>query len=343
MRSNSENFYPLQSDLQSGTGRRLSTLSLAFTLVELLVVIAIVGVLIAMLLPAVQGAREAARRTECKNRLKQFGVGFHLYHGAKGFLPTGGATSWAGQDAMNPWPNYKAGQLPDPPELPVGWAVQIAPFTEQAHVFNEVIWERVKKHTISLYFCPSRRPPTRSIKNQGYGLIDYASASPAADLGAPPLDGAALSESFWQGSDFVVVHDKPYWGMVIRTHAGPRIKLGHVTDGLSNTLLLSEKYLPPMHYAASILPDFAGDDRGWTDGWDYDIVRSCALPPERDSDVDAALDVAKYRFGASHATGVHALMGDGAVRTISYDVDPLIFNVLGDRRDGATPDRSNLN
>jgi type II secretory pathway pseudopilin PulG len=308
-----------------------------------LVVIAVIGVLVALLLPAVQAAREAARRVECQNHLKQIGVAFHLYHGAKRFIPTGGATSWAGQDAMNPWPNYEAGRLPDPPKLPVGWAVQIAPFIEQTNIFNQIMWERVKRSTISLYFCPSRRPPTRSIKNQGYGLIDYAGATPAVDFGAPPVSDEALVESYWQGSDFVAVVDKPYWGMIIRTQAGPRIAFKQVTDGLSRTLLISEKYLPPMHYAASILPDFAGDDRGWTDGWDYDLIRSCAIPPQPDSDLDATLDVAKYRFGSAHSMGVHALWGDGSVRAIAYEIDPATFNDLGDRRDGGALDLGAVN
>lgn len=313
-----------------------------FTLVELLVVIGILGILMALLLPAVQSARESGRRMGCVNNLKQIGLAFHHHHDAYQIIPTGGEASWAGQDASNPWSGYERGKLPLPPELPVGWAVQIVPFIEQQSVLNEPFWEFVKRRTIGLYFCPSRRSPVRGL-SKGYGLMDYAGATPATDYGTPPVNNAGLSQAFWQGSDFNVVYDKPYYGMIVRTKATPLVGFKHVVDGLSNTLLVSEKYLPPRYYQGNGLSEYAGDDRGWTDGWDYDIMRSTGILPAVDSDDDATLDQHKYRFGSAHATALQGLFGDGSVHSINYEIDPLVFNNLGDRRDGNTLDLRSVN
>src|SRR6476660_8576382 len=95
--------------------------SAGFTLVELLVVIAIIGILIALLLPAVQAAREAGRRIQCSNNLRQMALGVHLFEDTYHRLPTGGKTPWN-------WDN------PQGNDFGPGWPVQILPFIEQKHV-----------------------------------------------------------------------------------------------------------------------------------------------------------------------------------------------------------------
>src|SRR5688500_14868950 len=100
-----------------------------FTLVELLVVIAIIGVLVALLLPAVQASREAARRTQCKNNLKQIGLAFHQHHDVHQFFPTGG---W---DWATP-PTYVNGTPAIGREQQAGWGFQILPYVEQTVVWN---------------------------------------------------------------------------------------------------------------------------------------------------------------------------------------------------------------
>jgi prepilin-type N-terminal cleavage/methylation domain-containing protein len=344
----------------------------AFTLVELLVVIAIIGVLIALLLPAVQSAREAGRRTQCVNNLKQIGQAFHNYVATKNFLPTGGMCSWAGQGNnhnfcgltgdSSPW--YVPGRLPDAQNLPVGWAFQILPFIEEGNVQFEPDWEKVKQMTFPFYFCPSRRGPTQCKKDTApgfmYGLMDYAAATPSKTS-----DDFAAAYEFWVGSggpggvdppgsgpDFVRVTNRMFLGMVIRTQACSQIGFNDVKDGLSKTLLVSEKFLPLDSYDGEgpyfdgQLRTFEGDDRGWSDGWDFDIIRSTGVPPSKDYAKPAAdyntSQMAKecIMFGSAHSAGIQAVFGDGSVHTISYDIDRDVFNKLGNRVDGQSFDAS---
>lgn len=142
-----------------------------FTLVELLVVIAIIGVLVALLLPAVQAAREAARRTQCSNQMRQMSLALQNHESARGIFPSGG---------IDPWPrieDYATGSKAfAAPKQGLSWAFQILPYLEQGAVHNLVDSEQLPKTPINLYYCPSRRGPTQSEANglEGRWLMDYA-------------------------------------------------------------------------------------------------------------------------------------------------------------------------
>ena len=329
-----------------------------FTLVELLVVIAIIGVLIALLVPAVGSAREAGRRTQCVNNLKQIGQAFHNYSDSRKHLPAGGMHSWSGDDNLTPTVWYVPGKMPSVEELPVGWPFQILPYMEEGNILSDPDWQRVKDQTISLFFCPSRRGPTQNTTqtDKGFqnGMMDYASVTPAI-LPPPPgvgLDQQAFNDFWKNGNPFILAPNQLYLGMVIRTGSCPLIGFNDVKDGTSKTMLLGEKFLPPVNYDGSgpiyggKVRKFEGDDRGWSDGWDFDIVRSSGLPPRPDADSppryynNGTMWREQISFGSAHSAGIQAVFGDNSVRTVSYEIDRDVFNKLGNRNDGQVVDES---
>ena len=162
--------------------RRHFTIRRAFTLVELLVVIAIIGVLVALLLPAVQAAREAARRAQCKNNLKQIGLGMQNHVSAQRVFPTGG---------NNPNPNIRnyttgptvgtsgSGQPNGAGKQGLSWPYQILPYLEQGALRGIVDQALLQDQSVPGYYCPSRRSPEKVTGSTGSTtLMDYAGATP---------------------------------------------------------------------------------------------------------------------------------------------------------------------
>ena len=205
-----------------------------FTLVELLVVVAIISILVTLLLPAVQAAREAARRTYCMNQLKQIGLAVLNHVSSRRVFPTGGNT---------PWPNiedYTQHGVPyGPSRQGLGWAFQILPYLEEGPTHAIDTQAELAATPINGYFCPSRRGPTfhasdRSSTCPSRGTIattsskrwlsDYAGAVPV-DLASlqhlPPvvLDASVPSQErlFWGGfqSIFSVTGGLKFYGVIV--------------------------------------------------------------------------------------------------------------------------------
>jgi prepilin-type N-terminal cleavage/methylation domain-containing protein len=326
--------------LRSGRIRKVQPKLSAFTLVELLVVIAIIGILVALLLPAIQAARESARRKQCMNHLKQVGLASQLLLETYKTFPSAG---------IGPHPNIKlrGNAVAGPSEQEIGWGFQILPFLEEQAIFNirppvpgatemtvEEVGQLIGTKFISFYFCPSRRAPvTKSGEGGGYYLMDYASSVPSnlpeptkfnygeywcANPNGPHdrnLDGSVKCKAL---------------GIIVRApRYGSPTKPSQVTDGLSKTMMYGEKFLDSTHYDAEF-DDW--DDRGWTDGYDYDIVRSTSAPPRPDHPKPDTTD--RYSMGGAHPSGLNVCFGDGAIHFITWDVDPITYNRWGNRRDG---------
>jgi len=344
-----------------------------FTLIELLVVIAIIAVLIGLLLPAVQRVREAANRAKCQNNLKQIGIAIMNFHDGQGRFPTSGAYWQFGVSYTS-----KDGTSPHGPSLQTAsWLYQILPYIEggNAYAQNDMVpgnlWNGdgkmptppfpvnsgymvdvshgnptgpVRKSAIATYYCPSRRSPGlywNGGKQQKTSLNDYASAVPGR---FPLQSNETPDQTFWGDNG-------RYNGVIIplltarydnngkyRDHP---IKVGDITDGTSNTMIASEKWVPTNEYGG----DHWADDAGPATGYDPDQARSTVNNPSfcpnplRDVAVDNNVNPTKwsncgYAFGSAHPAGINSVFGDGSVHFIKYEINATVFNMLGHKSDG---------
>ncbi|MBN2577483.1 MAG: DUF1559 domain-containing protein [Pirellulales bacterium] len=354
-----------------------------FTLVELLVVIAIIGILIALLLPAIQAAREAARRMQCINNLKQIGLAIHNHVSVNKHFPTAGwGWGWIG----DPERGAGIGQ-------PGGWIFNILPHAEFQQIYRmqygktgssrQKAAQMMCETPLSLFNCPTRRPTQVYAYSPGCGWLgrppkckntltmpipkrvarsDYAGNGGSTwsdpqgtyDVGTTTptlkLPGQWRSTGLsydgptsWTNAVSALGNVPKYSNGVIFTASTVRQK--DITDGTSNTLLCGEKYLNPDHYQTGL---DAADNETMYMGENEDIVRFTAWKgpndtetansnyvPRRDRPGYPHIDI----FGSAHPSGCNFLFCDGSVETISYNVDPWIFNYLGGRNDKQTISR----
>lgn len=329
-----------------------------FTLVELLVVIAIIGVLVALLLPAIQAAREAARRTQCTNQMKQVGLAVLNLESSLKHFPSGGVRTWPSIE------DYSENGKPfSPPKQGLSWAFQILPYLEQNAIHNISTTEQLEQTPMELYFCPSQRPPMRSLL--GRWLIDYKSLTPGMDWATFSerivanrdsyngmfQNGCRMSFGFWgthsggNSSPPKPVHELkdfvPFMGVIVRSSYfvqndvateldyGPLTTIQRIDDGTSHTGMIAEKRL-----RTDQLGDNYADDRGWSDGWDLDTVASSLCPPQPSGTVQLPGDADWITAGSSHPSGLNCVFAEGSVRYISYDIPLEIWHSIGHRSDG---------
>ncbi|MCA9239659.1 MAG: DUF1559 domain-containing protein [Planctomycetales bacterium] len=340
--------------------------SRGFTLVELLVVIAIIGVLVALLLPAVQAAREAARRTQCVNNLKQIGLACHNYASTEGQFPTaGGAVNqfFDPEEATGPKYGYEN----------AGWMYQVLPYLEEQNKYElrqgdgtgskGFIDTGLVEYQVAAYACPTRQNRYGADGVDIYALGDYAGVM--ASHNDPGWSGFE-----WQNTTGPRSNEKDavWTGILIKGGQvninGPQVwKFGRVgfqriTDGSSNTILVAEKAAWSETY--SISSSLIGKHPYWElygyyIGADWPTMRqfgaltqgaSSPLPEVRvkdDSESRIKNPVGKQfanlpdeqGFGSAHPGVFLAAFGDGSARVINNSADLLLLDSLGKRADGA--------
>lgn len=267
-----------------------------FTLVELLVVIAIIGVLVALLLPAVQAAREAARRMSCSNNLKQIGLAMHNHHDTLKYFP-GGAGDGPDVDCCNA--KNRNGW---------SWAFYLTPFIEQTAIYNEPTDANVGPMFVGTYYCPSRRAPDKYNNN---GKVDYAGN------GGMMMNGTAIKAN--PGENGVLVRQYRTLPATLALLPDFRRRMGDIIDGTSNTLMVGEKQIHPTVWGTA-----GGDNETWNNpGWDEDVIRFSNDMPQADllhPDKTQAQFWSR-RFGGSHPSGFMVVRADGSVGLISYTID----------------------
>lgn len=283
----------------------------AFTLIELLVVIAIIAVLIALLLPAVQQTREAARKTQCRDHLKQMGLALHNYHDAHSTFPPGyiyrqGPASTGGANGAG-----------------FGWAAMCLPFMDQAALYHQFDWNvplfddrniEPRERHLPIFICPSDTVSEKSFVIMPPLNERYAMASYAACFGPPDLDADQEQRD----------------GIFSRNS---RTRIAEITDGTSQTLMGGERENGPFRRAEAHANHFdyetawAGSIRDGEDPTDdhghMTLFQTGNTPNSLDSD---DRDVC-----APHVGYANFLMADGSCRAISESIDLDLYRALSTR------------
>ncbi len=273
-----------------------------FTLVELLVVIAIIGILVALLLPAIQAAREAARRTSCLNNITQLGLALHHYEFNHESLPPGVT------DSKGPIRN-------EPQGIHLSWIVKILPYMEELVLYRKIdqsagayaaVNAQYRAVPIAIAICPSY-PGEEVLNNKSIAITTYAGCY--HDLEAP-------------------INDDNHGLLFLNSH----VRFDEIYDGSSNTLLLGEKLesdtdLGWMSGTRATLRN--------TGKIDVPVPRFRQPAPPEDGAADVVVDsLFVGGFGGHHPGGFNAAFADGSSRFVSETIDSTVWRLVGNRADG---------
>ncbi len=351
--------------LSRSTSARRQHSATAFTLVELLVVIAIIGVLVALLLPAAQAAREAARRTQCINNLRQIGLGCLNFESSGGAFPTAGGSVSEFLDAAS-----QAGPLYGYEYA--SWMFQILPFIEEQVLqdlrrgdgagnigFTDTA---LAETAVSVFNCPSRSGRFGVLGADVFRFGDYAGVMAShCDPGWP---GFAWSGNDSPRSSSLGDEEKLVWTGIISRGGHTNLSTGQVwkfgrvgprkiKDGLSNTIMVAEKAVAAKNYTIPRnVPFQFWEIRGYYSGADWPTMRIFGARTQEtspfetvpvlgdseqrpgDFNMAGALKVEKG-FGSAHRGIFMAVFGDASTRAIPFGTDLRLLDQFGKRADGS--------
>lgn len=298
----------------------------AFTLVELLVVITIIGILIALLLPAVQAAREAARRLQCGNNLKQIGLGLHGYHEAIRTFPPGTICD-------GPYGATMTG---------IGWAISILPYLEQQGIFDlynpnypteDLRNKALRESLVSTYVCPSDpdggtlgTPATGLVPGQVYRRGSYRGSVGRAESNCVYFDASAYSTciSPWRGVLHFIGKTSPY---------NSTESIANIRDGTSNTLMVGEYVVTRLERATF-----------WANTYGYSLATTFPDSRSMMPDYDACIALnpsfktpCKNSWKSYHPGGFSVVYADGTVHFLSMTIDTNILVGLASIENGEIP------
>ncbi len=302
-----------------------------FTLMELLVTIAVIGILLALLLPAVAAAREAARRTQCKSNLRQLGLAMQNHVNTYGRYPSNGwGYLWIGD------PDRGTGK-----EQPGGWIYNILPYIEQDDlrkvgsglraIDKAPALSQLMRTDVSTFVCPTRASAqllpnnTILIPRNADWVPECAKTDYAVNEGDFITDTREGPDTLQEGDS-----GRYQWRDTSRAsgicYQRSEVRMASVRDGLSQTYLIGEKYVNRDHYRTYGDP---GHDQSMYTGVDLDVSRWVLAPPLRDG-----RNTEERRFGSAHPGGCNFAFCDGSVREIGYHIDAEVHRRLGNRSDG---------
>ncbi len=325
-----------------------------FSLVELLVVIAIIGLMVQMMLPAVQMSREAARNTSCQNHLRQLAMAAVHHESTHGHFPSGG---WGRMWTGDPDRGVGANQ-------PGSWCYQLLPFLEQEHLYKLGAgeeWEtkiesarRLCETPLPVFNCPTRRPcktyrfwPSQDQVPGNYANPEMvAKTCYAANGGDICPQGSNKGPVTYEQADqgqYEWIDASEFKGVVFQRS---EITCQQISDGLSSTYLFGEKH-------CNCFTDYdPGDNQSMYHGHDADTIRytytrhdneALPNPDTHASDSERYLaDLRHYAWGSSHPHTFNMSFCDGSVHSIPFLIDFTVHQRLANRRDGKTVDMTEL-